>query len=124
MFTEFFTFISESTMFAVRSGDKVIGYLDDHYVFRILRVGDVIRIGGKLWRISRIDEDSMVIDVSPTDESESLIPLWKGEAPTRSRAVAEKFYELLSRGFNPTNILDQESIFLIEGSIRVLRSRI
>jgi ATP-dependent Lhr-like helicase len=122
MFTEFFTFISESTMFAVRSGDKVIGYLDDHYVFRILRVGDVIRIGGKLWRISRIDEDSMVIDVSPTDESESLIPLWKGEAPTRSRAVAEKFYELLSRGFNPTNILDQESIFLIEGSIRELRS--
>jgi ATP-dependent Lhr-like helicase len=122
MFTEFFTFISESTMFAVRSGDKVIGYLDDHYVFRILRVGDAIRIGGKLWRISRIDEDSMVIDVSPTDESESLIPLWKGEAPTRSRAVAEKFYELLSRGFNPTNILDQGSIFLIEGSIRELRS--
>jgi hypothetical protein len=46
MFTEFFTFISESTMFAVRSGDKVISYLDDHYVFRILRVGNVIRIVG------------------------------------------------------------------------------
>jgi len=122
MFTEFFTFISESTMFAVRSGDKVIGYLDDHYVFRILRVGDVIRIGGRLWRISKIDEDSMTIDVAPTDESESMIPLWKGEVPTRSRAVAERFYEILSKGFSPPATLDRDSVSLIEGSIREMRS--
>jgi len=122
MFTEFFTFISESTMFAVRCGDKVIGYLDDQYVFRILRVGDVIRIGGKLWRISKIDEDSMVIDVAPTDEAESLIPLWKGEAPTRSRAVAEKFYEILYRGFKNTPILDEGSSEIVETSARELRS--
>ncbi|HWQ17579.1 MAG TPA: DEAD/DEAH box helicase [Sulfolobales archaeon] len=123
MFTEFFTFISESTMFAVRSGDKIVGYLDDQYVFRILRIGDVIRIGGRLWRISRIDEDNMIIDVSPTDESNSMIPLWRGETPTRSRAVAEKFYEMLSNGFSiNNNILDMESAKLVESTLEEIRS--
>lgn len=122
MFTEFFTFISENAMFAVRSGDRVVGYLDDQYVFRILRVGDVIRIGGRLWRISRIDEDSMTIDVTPTDESESLIPLWRGEAPTRSRAVAERFYEIIANGFKPPSILDDDSVEDISRSLEELRS--
>ena len=123
MFTEFFTFVSESTMFSVKSGDRVVGYLDDQYVFRILRVGDVVRIGGRLWRISRIDEDNMVIDVSPTDESESIIPLWKGETPTRSRVVAERFYEILSRGFSVNNnIMDQGSVGLVEDALEEIRS--
>ncbi len=122
-FTEFFTFISESTMFAVRNRDRIVGYLDDQYVFRILRVGDVVRIGGRLWRISRIDEDSMIIDVTPADESESLIPLWRGESPTRSRAVAEKFYEILSKGFSVNgSIIDQDSAKLIENAVEEIRS--
>jgi len=48
--------------------------------------------------------------------------LWKGEVPTRSRAVAERFYEILSKGFSPPATLDRDSVSLIEGSIREMRS--
>ena len=48
--------------------------------------------------------------------------MWKGEVPTRSRAVAERFYEILSKGFSPPATLGRDSVSLIEGSIREMRS--
>lgn len=121
-FTEFFTFLSDSNMFSVRAGERVVGYLDDQYVYRILRAGDVVRIGGRLWRVQRIDEDSMSIEVVQTDEGESTIPLWKGEAPSRSRAVAERFYELLSGCCSRPSVLDEGSWDLVERAASEMRS--
>ncbi len=94
-FTEFFSLISERDSFTVKHGDRIVGDLDVYYVYRHLRVGDVIRLSGRSWRIVDIDEVSMKVEVVPAEAGSSEVPLWRGEGVRRSRILASEVSSLL-----------------------------
>ena len=99
-FSEFFTYINDSDIYQVKRGDEVIGSLDDFFVYRFLRAGDVIRLSGRLWKILRIDDSNKVIEVSLTDDPEGLVPIWSGDVSEKTRVLAMRFYEILRRGLS------------------------
>jgi len=94
-FSEFFSMITERDSFTVKHGDKTIGMIDSLFVYRHLRVGDVIRLAGRSWRIKRIDDNLGRVDVEPAS-GEAEIPIWRGEGPRRSRIIAESLADLIS----------------------------
>ncbi len=96
-FSEFFSMINERDSFTVKYGDKVIGFIDAIFVYRNLRVGDIIRLAGKTWAVKRIDDNSGRIDVEPSS-SPAEVPLWRGEGPRRSYQVASRISEILELG--------------------------
>ncbi len=77
-FTEFFTFITDRKAFQVRSGEKTVGELDSLFVYRHLRTGDIIRLGGSSWRIVDIDENNGRIEVVKLKTPETEVPIWHG----------------------------------------------
>jgi len=95
-FSEFFSMITERDSFTVKHGDKTIGMIDSLFVYRHLRVGDVIRLAGRSWRIKRIDDNLGRVDVEPAS-GEAEIPIWRGEGPRRSRIIAEALAHLISK---------------------------
>jgi len=96
-FTEFFSFIGNSSEFIVKSKDKNVGTLDANYVYRYVRVGDKIRLAGKLWRVINIDEYSGYIEVAPSiEDEEGEIPIWRGEVGKKEYIVAEEVGRVLS----------------------------
>ena len=96
-FTEFFSFIGNSSEFIVKSKDKNVGTLDANYVYRYIRVGDKIRLAGKLWRVINIDEYSGYIEVAPSiEDEEGEIPIWRGEVGKKEYIVAEEISNVLN----------------------------
>ena len=94
-FTEFFSMIGERESFTVRHKGIPIGDLDAMYVYRYLRVNDVLRLSGRAWRIIGIDDLLMRIDVEPAKSSEGEIPLWRGETIRRSASIAEEVSRII-----------------------------
>ncbi|AMD30321.1 DEAD/DEAH box helicase [Acidilobus sp. 7A] len=97
-FGDFFSTIPKRDMFAVRSPTSVVGYVDAYFVYRNLRVGDVLRLAGSSWSVSRIDEISQHVEVVPAPNSPGEVPLWKGEGLTRSTEVSREFYRVIFEG--------------------------
>lgn len=96
-FKEFFSFIGNNSEFIVKSKDKNVGTLDASYVYRYIRVGDKIRLAGKLWRVINIDEYSGYIEVAPSlEDEEGEIPIWRGEVGKREYIVAEEISKVLN----------------------------
>ncbi|MGC9071556.1 MAG: DEAD/DEAH box helicase [Acidilobus sp.] len=93
-FADFFSTIPKRDFFAVKSGDSSIGYIDSYFVYRNVRPGDVIRLAGRAWEVTKIDDLNEVVEVVPSDGA-AEIPLWRGEAVNRSREVAEEFYRVI-----------------------------
>ncbi len=93
-FAEFFTTIPEKDVFVVKNGDDTIGYVDSIYVYRNLRIGDVIRLAGGSWEIKRIDDMNGRIDVIPSSGI-AEIPLWKGEGTKRNQAISKQFAKVI-----------------------------
>ena len=94
-FTEFFSTIPKRDLFVVKSGDDVIGYVDSYFVYRSVRPGDRIRLAGRTWEVSRIDEANEKVEVVPA-EGQAEVPLWKGEGVRRSVEVAREFFDVIS----------------------------
>ncbi len=115
-FSEFFSTIPDRDLFTVKHGDLIVGYVDSIFVYRHLRVGDVIRLAGRAWEVKRIDDNMSKVEVEPTD-SIAEIPLWRGEGPRRSKRVAIELMDIL-RGKPVSNIkLDPHG----QEAIRILR---
>jgi ATP-dependent Lhr-like helicase len=93
-FQDFFSLIPKResfTVFDVKDGK--IGELDANFVYRSLRTGTVIRLAGRNWAVSEIDEDSMVIRVSETGGGGD-VPYWRGEGPSRSDKISRRIGEI------------------------------
>lgn len=95
-FTEFFSMIGERESFTVRYKGTPIGDLDALYVYRYLRVNDVLRLSGRTWRIIGIDDLLMRIDVEPAGREEGEIPLWRGETIRRGAGIAEEASRIIA----------------------------
>lgn len=93
-FSEFFTMIGDRDTFVVKHGGSIIGYIDSVYVYRFLRPGDVIRLSGASWTVTRIDENTSKIEVEPSNGI-GEVPLWMGETVRRPKSVALKLAEIL-----------------------------
>lgn len=94
-FAEFFSMIGERDSFAVKHENGTIGDVDALYVYKYLRVGDKIRLGGTVWKVIDIDESLFRVLVVPAEEGDGDIPLWRGEGARRSGHLAHKFLEIL-----------------------------
>lgn len=97
-FSEFFSLINNSDTFSLRWEDKNIGEIDAIYVYKHIRFGDTIRIGGRLWKIVKINTNSMSIDVVPIDKGEGEIPVWRGDGIPKSYLVPREVENILKHG--------------------------
>ncbi len=89
-FSEFFTLIGERDTFTVKTVDgKPVGELDTEYVFRLVRPGVTIRLGGKTWRVVSIDESLQRITVIEAEGETPTVPSWRGRGPEVSKLVAK-----------------------------------
>ncbi|MUM63867.1 DEAD/DEAH box helicase [Acidianus infernus] len=93
-FSEFFSMINSTDTFTLKWEDKNIGEIDAIYVYKHIRSGDIIRIGGKLWKIVRINTSRMVVDVLPADKGDGEIPVWRGDGISKSYLLPKEIYVL------------------------------
>lgn len=96
-FAEFFTTIGERPSFQVKYNDRIIGDVDSQYVYRYLRIGDIVRLSGRNWKVIEIDDTSMKITVVPAASEEAEVPIWRGEGARRSRKLSKVIGELLQK---------------------------
>ena len=70
--------IPDSGQYAMVLEDGVtrLGELDEEFVFE-RRLGDTFVLGTGQWRVLQITNDRVI--VAPCDESEAMMPFWKGE---------------------------------------------
>jgi len=94
-FAEFFSMIPKRDSFTVfdEKGGKV-GDLDAAFVYRSMRTGMILRLAGRNWVVSEIDEPSCVVRVCETEEK-GEVPYWKGEGPPRSGRITKEMARLL-----------------------------
>ena len=93
------TMIVDTAKFRVRDVAmmKTVATLDEEFVVTC-REGDVIVLGGKLWRISSIDESSREVLVEPVTRTETArLPKWVGENIPVSIDVAEEVCRTIER---------------------------
>ncbi len=98
-FTEFFSMIESRDNFSViqtSGGKKVkkIGELDERFVYRSIRTGEVIRLAGKNWKVVEIDEAEKTLLVSEAEE-EGAIPVWHGEGIVRDNEISKEIGRIL-----------------------------
>ncbi|MHB1296657.1 MAG: DEAD/DEAH box helicase [Anaerolineae bacterium] len=73
--------ISDRGLFRVMLADQtVLGTLDEEFVFET-RVGDVFTLGSGTWRVTKIEDDHVV--VAGSEGAMPRMPFWHGEAPRR-----------------------------------------
>ncbi|MEL9970259.1 MAG: DEAD/DEAH box helicase [Metallosphaera sp.] len=110
-FSEFFSLISNDDTFTLKSGDRIIGEIDAIYVYKHIRPGDLIRISGRLWKVSRIHNGIMSIELTPAERGEGEIPIWKGEGVPKSDLIPKEIENVLTLGEKAieSDILDEES---------------
>ncbi|BCU68353.1 ATP-dependent helicase [Sulfolobales archaeon HS-7] len=114
-FSEFFSFINSGETFTVRYKDTVVGDIDSVYVYRHIRVNDVIRISGKLWRVVRINPMNLTVEVVPDIGRKGEVPIWRGENIAKSPLLVHAIDKLLSNlGILKTLISDESSLNKIE----------
>jgi len=102
--------IVEPARFLVKSfpDGKPVGSIDEEFVFECEQ-GDVIVLGGRLWRLLDIDEDRREVIVEPVvDTSNVVLPKWFGELipvdGKASREIASVYRRLCEE--EPSKILD------------------
>jgi ATP-dependent Lhr-like helicase len=87
--SEFFSVMRSSDSFAIKSNGSKIGELDAVFVFKSIRMGDIIRVSGKYWKITKIDFDKYTIEVVPFNQ-QGNVPIWRGESIPKSDKVAKE----------------------------------
>ena len=109
-FSEFFSFINTDDTFSIRFENSPVGEIDAIYVYRHLRNNDVIRIGGKIWKIASIDFNKHLINVVPTNNGEGEIPIWKGENISKSLLLTYELPYIIREREIEKEILDKEAL--------------
>jgi len=100
-FSEFFTTIGEKKAYIVKTVDgKTVGELDSEYVMRLLRVGQVLRLGGKNWQVIDIDEHTNKVTITEASTGTAAVPFWKGQGPQASSLVIGELEKILSELHN------------------------
>lgn len=94
-FSEFFSLINNNDTFTLKWGEKNVGEIDAIYVYKHIRAGDVIRIGGKLWKIVKINTSNMTIDVTPSEKGEGEIPVWRGDGISKSYLIPKEIEKMI-----------------------------
>ena len=123
-FSEFFTTMGEKKNYLVKTSDgKVIGELDTDFVTQVLRVGQVIRLGGRNWQVVTIDEHSNKVIVVEAEGEAGAVPFWRGKGPEASELVIEEIervIEELHRG----NVMLPPNVKLTSDAEEALRKLI
>lgn len=113
-FSEFFSLINNDETFTLKYNGVTVGEIDAVYVYKHVRVNDIIRISGKLWKVIRINLNKNTIDVSPVNEGEGEIPIWKGESTSKSSVIVNSIKNII-KNFNKyysimKDILDKDAM--------------
>lgn len=106
-FSEFFSFINADDTFSIRFESTPVGEIDAIYVYRHLRNNDVIRIGGKIWKITSIDFNKHLINVIPSNNGEGEIPIWKGDNISKSSLLTYELPNVINEMDLDKEILDR-----------------
>jgi ATP-dependent Lhr-like helicase len=89
--------IANRGLYSLRLADGTkIGELDEEFVWE-RRLGDCFHFGGRAWRITRIEAES--VQAAPLDASSDFIPFWKADTVFRSPVLTERVLAILD-GYN------------------------
>ena len=121
-FSEFFSTINEREVFTVWHGDKQVGSVDSLFVYRYLRIGDAIRLAGRTWRVKSIDPAQGRVLVEPSSEAAET-PLWRGEGPRRSPAVAEEVGRIIESPVDAEVEADEAGLEMVRARAEEYRRR-
>ncbi len=124
-FTEFFTTMGEKLTYIVKNGQgRIIGELDADYVIKVLRIGDVIKLGNSTWQVVGIDEHSKTVLVVEAHSLDVTVPFWKGQGPEPSSIVIEELERLIEELHRNHNVVLAENIELTSEAKKLLDSLI
>lgn len=86
--------IPDSGQYAMvmEDGKTRLGELDEEFVFE-RRLGDTFVLGTGQWRVLQITHDRVI--VAPCDESEAMMPFWKGEGLGHDCEFGHRFGEFI-----------------------------
>jgi ATP-dependent helicase Lhr and Lhr-like helicase len=76
----------------LEDGKTRLGELDEEFVFE-RRLGDTFVLGTGQWRVLQITNDRVI--VAPCDESEAMMPFWKGEGLGHDWEFGTRFGEFI-----------------------------
>ena len=77
----------------IASGRRV-GTLDERFVVNFAAPGEVFVQGGRMWRISEIDDEDALVRVSPIEDPAGEVPSWVGEEIPVPYEVAQEVGEI------------------------------
>ena len=121
-FSEFFSFINTDDTFSIRFESSPVGEIDAVYVYRHLRNNDIIRIGGKIWKITSIDFNKHTINVVPANNGEGEIPIWRGENISKSLLLTYELPNIIREIDLEKDILDKEAADSLKSFVEYYKS--
>ena len=109
-FSTFYAVFCPSQEYVVKDGDKEIGSIDAGYV-SVLNVHDSFILGGKYWKITKIDDKHHAVYVFPDYTKDSNVPTWNSDGPPLGYEISRKVYDILLNDYdhNLTKYLDSNS---------------
>jgi len=103
---------------------RQIGSLDEEFIATSLEEGVNLVLGGKVWRVLAIDDESRKVYVELQEAEEAHIPSWLGESIPVDFKVAREvcgLRRLIALGYRPSwirEIADSELVKYVEGVIK------
>jgi len=76
------------------AGGGTVGSLDERFVVNFASPGEVFIQGGRMWRITEVDENDERVNVTPIEDPGGEVPSWIGEEIPVPYPVAQEVGEL------------------------------
>ncbi len=114
---------SKYTVVNLVDGGK-IGDLDEDFIAINVDQGKSVVLGGRIWRVISIDDESKKVYVEPMSSEEALIPSWSGETIPVSYKVARevcRLRSLIGVGFIPRyykDMINESDINIVKNIIK------
>ncbi len=114
---------SKYTVVNLVDGSK-IGDLDEDFIAINVEQGKSVVLGGRIWKVISIDDESKKVYVEPMSGEEALIPSWSGETIPVSYRVAREVCRLrylIGMGFVPKyyrGMVNERDISIVENIIK------
>jgi len=106
--------IPETLRFKVKdiASGAIIGELDESFVASYCETGATFILSGRLWKVTSINDEELVIEVVPSTDVLGAVPAWEGELIPVSYKVARevgalkrRIKEALLKGQDPLKVL-------------------
>ena len=98
-FKNFYAVFSPSFSYTIFEGNREVGTLDIAFAID-LGIGDQFNLAGKLWKVTSIDHNRYVVQVSKEKFTKDKVPSWHSEGAPINSLIANKIHYILQGNFD------------------------